>query len=70
MDIVIHLICNETWCRLINTMTVLSVNVGATDNLFHLRPLSLPSLSIQGPLKLYVVSETGKIWSAYEQHQI
>jgi len=58
------------WRRPINTMTVLSVNLGATDNLYHLRPLSLPSQSIPGLLNLYVMSETGDIRSAYEQHQI
>jgi hypothetical protein len=70
MELVIRLILNETWCRPIKTMKVLSVNLGATDILFHLRPLSLPSLSIPGLLNLYVVSETGEIWSACEQLQI
>jgi len=51
-------------------MTVLSVNLGVTDDLFHLRPLSLPLLSIPGLLNLCVMSETGDIRSEYEQHQI
>jgi hypothetical protein len=45
MVIAIRLIYNEMLYCLINTMTVLSVNLRTTDKLFHLRPLSLPLLS-------------------------